>query len=48
MSAVTVEDFKAEKVSKKEAIAFLQENASVKVITYSLLSCNTFCKFIVL
>lgn len=32
MSAVTFEDFKAEKFSKKEAIAFLQENASVKFL----------------
>jgi hypothetical protein len=31
MAAVTVDDFKSDKVSKKEAIAFLQENATVQV-----------------
>ncbi|XP_063675769.1 peptidyl-prolyl cis-trans isomerase FKBP3-like [Bolinopsis microptera] len=32
MAAVTVDDFKSEKVSKKEAIAFLQENATVQFL----------------
>ena len=31
MATVTVDDFKSDKVSKKEAIAFLQENATVQV-----------------
>jgi len=32
MTSVTAEDFKSEKVSKKQAISFLQENASVKFL----------------
>jgi len=32
MASVTVDDFKSDKVSKKEAIAFLQENATVQFL----------------
>jgi len=32
MATVTVDDFKSDKVSKKEAIAFLQENATVQFL----------------
>lgn len=36
MATVTADDFKSDKVSKKEAIAFLQETATVQVISFDL------------